>query len=212
MNVPTKYHTGKGDSYVHFELHNDKEHSTNGTGVCYSELTYSPIDKKWTSVLLKQRVSNISYNEPEVKRWLGDLNEVGFPCHFEGMDGDLKIRLVLKEFKSKLHLTSTLMLIRLLWESGMNVIPDFYFQAMDKNPKARKLLEIQKAHKHPSFRSNKINPYGYYYNTNHTVTSPQAARNISKTELFRRLKKGASVWESNFSYTNGYKSVSATWS
>ena len=197
-----KYFKEKKSTYgVYFELHAEQEVKKNSNTGCFSELTYSPIDAKWKSVLIKEPINIIPYEPREIKRWLRDLNELGFPCHFEGIDEHLKIRLVLKEFKSKPHLSSTLMLIRLLWEMGMNKIPDIYFQVMDANPNANKFIQLQKAHKHPSLMETTRN-YGHGYtpppyptfNTNHTVTSHRQLQNISRAELFKRLKAGKSVW------------------
>lgn len=186
---------------VNFRLeHNEGEPVPRNGAACYSELMNRAISKSVKSVVLVESLSHLAYEEPEIKRWIADLNSLGFPCHIVSIEDQLQIRLILKEFKSKTHLGSTLMLLRLLWEKGMNKIPDLYFQAMDANPKADKLVQIQKAHKHPQFLKTeyKGTPYQYIYpayNAGHTVTSYKSLKNIRRSELFKRLAKGEDVYD-----------------
>lgn len=189
------------NTYVNFILQEENSSVTHTHQPCYSIITYGKLDPKVQSIILYQPFNQVSYDKESVKRWLADINEVGFPCYLEAMsekDG-IKIRLNLTEFISKPHLISTLMLARALWENRINEIPERYFQAMDENPEADKLLEIQKAHKF------KIEPYGYNsFNINHTVTN-HSNRDVDSKLLFKRFREGRGVYES------GLGGVSRLW-
>lgn len=204
MKIPQKYYKKRSSNTVsvHYFLEADKERQKISNTACYATVMNAPIDMKWKTILLQQPVGSIPYTRTQVIRWINDINELGFPCHFEKMGKTLNIRLILTEFVSKIHLASTLMLLRVLWENGMNHIPDLYFQAMDENPRADRLVQIQKAHKHPGllvvqkpyYPGDK--PYTYSsYNTGHTVTSHWNKKNIRRTELMKRMKKGDDVFK-----------------
>jgi hypothetical protein len=185
------FKTGKQTTAnVTFALEGKKKEAREYRGqTCYSAVTQHLIPAHYQSLLIKEAVGHVPYERKECLRWVNDLNEIGFPCHFVSMGTHLKIRIKFKDYKSKTHMVSTLLLLRALWEQGMNRIPDVYFQAMDANPNANKLEEIQKAHKNKSLAKN-----GYWYNTNHTVTSYCHPHEIEKEELFKRFEQGPSVY------------------
>lgn len=145
---------------------------------CFSGFYQSAIPKEAIKIHIFHQVKMVPYSRVDVKRYIDDLNEMGFPCRYvKNLDKVIKIELNLKDYKWKSHLCSTLTLLRVLWESGLAKIPDYYFEAMEANPKADKFIEIQKAHKHP-------NLYNY---GGHTIAAKGTA-NISRKAFFEKIE------------------------
>lgn len=171
----------KHDVYVTYVLENDDEKVEKAKQACYSALFHG-VDKKWKAILLKENMDRVGYDEPEIKRWVDDLNEMGFPCHLEGVDETVRIRLILDEFKSKVHLCSTLSLLRLLWESGLDKIPAAYFEVLDADPNADKIDVLQTTHKKLGAGSG------------HAVTGKyNGTPNVDRKLLLERLSQGVGI-------------------
>lgn len=146
---------------------------------CFATITYYPVSKKIKSILVYQPVNTLAYAETEIRRWIADINEVGFPCTIEEFSTTLKVRVNLENYTKKEHWVSTLYLIRVLWETGRNDVPDLYFQAMDDNPMADKLIEIQKAHKQYK---------GSYIGGHVGITYKDIIINVTREEFLKNLE------------------------
>jgi hypothetical protein len=135
---------------------------------CYGSFFAGAIPQKATKILVFHTRPTVPYTRVAIKRYIDDLNELGFPCHYmRNLTNEIRIEFRFKEYKYKVHLLSALTLIRVLWEHAYAKIPEIYFQAMDANPKADKFEELQKAHK-------KISNYG-----GHTVTGSNIKTNAT---------------------------------
>lgn len=150
---------------------------------CFSAITYYPISEEVTSILYKQPIKNFAYNEAEIRRWIADINEIGFPCTIVEIGETVKIRLDFSNFETKEHMISTLYLIRVLHEAGRNKVPDRYFEAMDANPEADKFIEIQRAHKPKTTASR------YDYEGGHTGITNSSNPDLTKEQVFANFKK-----------------------
>lgn len=186
-------HPKEVSSYVSFELEGERNPEIKSTTsyhetparpkdcpgyACFANITYYPISEEVKSILYKQPIEHFAYGEDEIRRWIADINELGFPCTLLEIDKLVKIRLNLSDFETKEQLISTLYLIRVLHEEGSNVIPGKYFAAMDANPEADKFIELQKAHK--SARDS----WG-----GHTGITAGSTPNLSKAEVFANFKR-----------------------
>ncbi len=49
---------------------------------CFSAITYYPIPNGVSVVAVHHRKSMVPYDVPAIKRWIADINEMGFPCSF----------------------------------------------------------------------------------------------------------------------------------
>lgn len=185
----------KQDVYVTYVLENKEEKNEQVRRACYADM-FNKVDKKWESVLLRENMDRVGYDEPEIKRWVDDLNEMGFPCQLEGVDETVRIRLTFGEFKSKAHLCSTLSLLRLLWENGLDKIPEAYFGMVDADPNIDKIDALQTAHKN-------LNA-----GMGHAVTGPYNGKaNVEKKLLLERLSQGIGI----HAMREGYRLVNETW-
>lgn len=183
------------DVYVTYVLENGDEKDERENQGCYASL-FHQVGNKWKSILLKEKMDRVGYGEPEITRWVNDLNEMGFPCHLEGVDETVRIRIVLSEMQSKVHLCSTLSLLRLLWESGLDKIPEAYFEMVDKDPEADKIDLLQTAHKKCGAGSG------------HAVTGTyNGTANVDRKLLLERLSQGVGVHAARA----GYRFVNEAW-
>lgn len=145
---------------------------------CFFEIAQRQIPKDVATIMVYHSKGLVPYNDESIHRWIHDLNEIGFPCSMkENSLFNYKFLVRTADYEYKLHLVSTLMLIRALYEYGINPVPDRYFNLMDKDPGADKLIMLQRAHK----------SVGYGGNTNHMVTFKNNGADLEKDMLFARF-------------------------
>ena len=152
---------------------------------CFSPITYSAIPPETRKILIYRFLNQIPYDLVAIKRWIDDLNTLGFPCsyHISTNDKNLIHFVVdLKDYKKKILVICALMLIRCLFEQHICYIPNFYFDLLDKNPKSDKFKSLQDAHK-----TNADNEFNYM-NTNHTITDKSNKFNITRETFLNRVK------------------------
>lgn len=187
---------------------------------CFANIAHG-FDEKTRFIQVYHEKRKVPYSVNEVKRWIDDLNEVGFPCSFENdldkliaqqvaylnstVNNDLEnmALMVLRhgkevpethynffvktnDFTNKNHLFSTLFLIRCLFESGINRVPEEYFKLMDNEPTLDKFDACQTAHKIVSNTTKKYDPL-IYANTGHMITFDGNGKNITKAALMERF-------------------------
>jgi len=163
---------------------------------CFSDLTYYKIDPRVKKILIYHTKQMTPYKFDAIKRWIEEINLLGFPCECLEVADKYEFIVKLSDYTWKAHLISTLMLIRALYEYGINKVPEFYLTALDKNATLDRFELLQLAHKDP-----RLNRYS---NTNHMITSYQNGSGaISKQELHSRYEKcgvkiydGKSGWHS----------------
>lgn len=191
-----KYFKGRDhDVYVTYVFEGNGKTTEHARQACYASI-FRQVPEWVKSILLKENMSRVGYDEPEIKRWIDDLNEMGFPCHLEGVDETVRIRLVMDEFKSKVHLCSTLSLMRLLWEGYYSKIPEIYFTALDENPEADKIEVLQVAHKKGGAGQG------------HCVTGTfNGTPNVERKLLLERLSEGMGI----HAVKNDYSMVNKAW-
>ncbi len=114
---------------------------------------------------------------------MAQLNELEFPCEVKKLDDKVEFTIDLSKYKYKMHLTSTLMLVRALWESRIAYVVEYYFRIIEKDSKINKFIALQDSHKELSKHNESA-----YYNSNHTITSEYSKENIEQKRFFKRLK------------------------
>jgi hypothetical protein len=152
---------------------------------CFSSLTYCPITPLMKSVVIKHSLSKIPYNNDIIVSWIKDLNELGFPCSVVFDANDAFFTVKPKDFTKKLHFSSTLQLIRALYERYICYAPDIYFGLISGEKPMDKFEAIQIAHL-------KIGDYkeSTLANWNHMITSPHVnSKPITREEFNSRLEK-----------------------
>lgn len=169
INYSTKDNKGQVKDYIH--------------SACYAALTYYTFSPDIVEILTWQTVQQINYTEEEVIRWIKEINQMGFPCTYEGKEiksGESYIfKIDLKKYKYKAHMSSALMLIRYLMEDGIREFPRFYFKMRDTYPKVQKFKLMQAAHV--------LYAYARYANTNHTLRDSMPNTVLTKKEIFKRF-------------------------
>lgn len=169
------------DVSVTYILESAEKKAETSRAACYASL-FRQVPEWVESILLKEKMDRVDFDESEIKRWVDDLNEMGFPCHLEGVDETVRIRLVMSEYKTKVQLASALSLLRLLWESGHTHVLEWYFVKLDEDPAADKIDVIQAAHK-------QTQQY-----TGHVITGiNNGAANVDRKLLLERLSEGLGV-------------------
>lgn len=152
---------------------------------CYGNiLTYGIVPE--TCKILETYVAyvNLPYSNESVTKWVELINEWGFPIEevrFE--ENSVYFKFDLDKYPTKEYLTSALMILRYLWESGFNVIPAITLDLMEENPEADTFELMLFAH-------SQINQYivGAYYNTNHMLRDGSLQRLVSKDTMLEKLK------------------------
>lgn len=164
---------------------------------CFYHITYGAIQKDVTKIILFHPREKVPYKRVDIKRFIDDLNDMGFPCYYKlNNDKEIRIELKLEDYKKKTHLTSTLTLLRCLWEgTQISTIPEAYFQILDKDKKVDKFIALQDAHR-------QVMPY-----VGHVVTAKTNGNNIDKEEFFKKLAQCAIPI-----YGNGQDSINNLWS
>ena len=155
---------------------------------CFSNITYYAIPKRTAAILIHHSKDLVPYDVSAIERWINDLNEIGFPCAYIGSNAvEHNFQINIKDYKYKVHFISTLMLIRALYESGICMVPDIYFQLVDANPTIDKFDALQTAHKPTRSKKEFLSRW---YNTNHMVTydGNGSGENVKKDTLFERYK------------------------
>lgn len=168
-------------------------YDVNGTAIynrlkttCYYSVTQTPIYNNHHSVISHFHIDETPYSEESVIRWINELNEIGFPCHYKGINKDCyDIEVLISEMQdNKIIFNTTLMLIRCLKERRINMIPALYLSSLDENPDQDKFILMQESHKHKKLRDTA------YLNTNHVIISPQSTANpFTKEQFLKRLKQ-----------------------
>lgn len=147
---------------------------------CFASVTYHPIDATATLIEIYRPFNEIPYSFDFIEKWIKELNEFGFPCEVK-KDGDVVyFYLILKNFKYKAMINCTLQLVRCLFENGICIIPELYYQLVEKSPNKDKFLLLQDAHKDKILTEN-------YANTNHMVTHHRNRYNISKQDFEKNI-------------------------
>lgn len=175
---------------IHYSLKSKEREKINCNQPCYSDITYGTFSEKYEEIYTWQTLAQINYSEDKVKRWITDINEMGFPCSYEGIkemvidcyftkSACYVFKIQLKRYKFKAHLTSALTLIRYLMEDKIREFPKFYFKIMDLYPKLKKFRVMQMCHIYYKEVA--------YPNTNHTLRGGNATKWITKKELFKRI-------------------------
>lgn len=151
---------------------------------CYYDLLNSSLPRKTKDIVTYPLKEDVPYNEEQIKVWIEVVNNMGFPCTYENKDNsfhyfNLPIRIGRKiVYKQKLHLASGLILVRYLWEIGLNEIPKIYFKLKEALPEEDDFLLVQMAH-------------GYvkgYANDNHALMEFNFRRFTSKKKMFEKMK------------------------
>jgi len=159
-----------------------KDHSDE---ICFASILMYPIPKETAIIHIWHNRSTLPYDIEEIERWINDLNEMDFPCAYIGSNADhYNFQINVCDYEYKSHLMGTLMLLRMLTETGLCMVPEIYFQMMDADPKADKFDILQTAHKKPR-EHNRFYGIG---NTGHMVTFDGNGRNVVKEKLFEQYK------------------------
>lgn len=58
---------------------------------CFSAITYAMIPRGTATVIIRHKKSMVPYKVLEIKRWIADINEMGFPCSFIEKPGPTEI-------------------------------------------------------------------------------------------------------------------------
>lgn len=157
---------------------------------CYSPVTYAAIPKECVTIECFHPLNQIPYDMDAIKRWIDEINLLGFPCHIVDKKTNkttLTVALDLKDYRRKMHVNCALQLVRCLIESGIFHVPDLYLSKidklvvkMDKDDRAERFLMLQDAHR--EIRG--------YANTNHMCTyASNGDGNVDRQEFFNRLEK-----------------------
>lgn len=183
-----KYYDNKAKltNYVWFKLldKNGKLIKDYPKAACFAPITSFTIPENTDTILIYHEKKAVPYDESAIKRWIADINEMGFPCSFASPCQDCDpehhyFRVKVEDLENKAHLLSTLMLIRAIYEDSICKVVEKYFQAIDENPDIDKFDLLQTAHK----------DLGGYAHTGHMITHSYNGKNINRETLFKRYKE-----------------------
>jgi len=170
--------------------------------ICFYVLTSRPIDLTTSKIEISHPLSKIPYSEESISKWIAEIAELGFPCsvHFDKNNAYFTIEL--KYFKYKLLLTSTIQLIHALYEPGVLLVPENYFELLQVNllqeEKIDKFIALQTAHKLIQGYSK---DFGSAASAHMITFKANGARNITKEEFNQKLANTNFLYSSNYSST-----------
>lgn len=147
----------------------DKNHNLlndYGSCACFYAFTQNVIPSEIDLIEVYHSLKQIPYSNEIIARWIGELNELGFPCEVR-FDADFAYFLVKpKVFTKKFHFNSTLQLIRCLYEYQICYVPEIYFNLISGEKPIDKFVAIQLAHlKLAEYKESAS------HNSNHMITS-----------------------------------------
>ena len=143
---------------------------------CFAAITQLSFSEEVNEIIIYPHIRELkNFTEAQIKLWVKTLCLWGFPCRYIRKDAEYYYFSVnIKKLYSKVHLTSTLILLRYLWES--ECILKKYFELREQSD--NKFKSMLKAHEY-------INGY---INTNHTLRIGGKQRVTPHTEMLNRLK------------------------
>ncbi len=170
-------------TYKVFDNENKIKESKSETS-CFSSITYNSVFTKEDRIQIYISKTNTKYQDKEVERWIDLINKLGFPCKLTIKNEKYLVDISGKDINDKLTLNSTLMLIRYLYESFIDQMPEIVFYILDNHPRISEWDALQLAH---------INPQKGYGNSNHTIRSFGVQTIITKEEYLKNAKKCKSL-------------------
>lgn len=186
--------------YVNFNYldHKDKVLRSCKDEPCYSNITYGTLPKETAKLELWQTKNEIPFTKDEIKQWIEDIADMGFPCEYKGLSGTkhsfiIPIKTDKEQvYSEKRHLSSALMLVRYLFEFPQ--IPKNYFIILKEVKNVDKFAAMQIAHVYCSG------------NSNHTIREFEPQTVMSRGEAAKMLHtKQYSI------YNNPHPSITASW-
>lgn len=148
---------------------------------CFFEINYGAIPSRTHKIVIGRNINRIPYDAKIIELWIKELNELGFPCQVEVKKKFVYFSILLDDFTYKAHLMCTLSLIRCLFEDYICIVPERYFNILAGDKSIDKFIALQDAHRNLGDGFN-------YANTNHMVTYRVNGNNVTKEELFERIK------------------------
>lgn len=101
---------------------------------CYASIFNGSVPTDCTVIEVFHAPTDIPYSIEDINRWVRILNDLGFPCIVTHDKDYVTFLVETRHYKHKLHILSTLMLIRTLIEDCLTPLPEFFFQAEDADP------------------------------------------------------------------------------
>lgn len=165
---------------------------------CFHSIIYGAIPKNTKKIVVWHSLGQTPYDQTTIKKFIEELNFLKFPCSLEFKGANLQITLNLDDYKYKLHICSTLTIIRCLYEKYICYMPDHYFQLVEKDKDGDRFQYLQEAHK-------LLKKYEEtcYYNSNHMWCPVEycGEKNISQKVFWDRMEKsGLGVYDPKRSY------------
>jgi hypothetical protein len=152
---------------------------------CFASFFNKSIPKDAVGIEFYGDRTLVPYSDESIARWVKALNDLEFPCAAELTKKDYTFKICTSEYKHKLHILSTLMLLRLLNETYLVTLPEKFFLEQDEHPKSDAFKLLQKVH---------INKGDSYLPTGHMVTyhagkyDQYKTKEVAHDELFDNFK------------------------
>lgn len=198
----------KSTSFVWYKIlaKNNKVLMDVTSRTCYYAITQGSMPRDTTQIICYHHKDWTPYDADEFARWIKAVNDdLGYPVKYKGMgykalgidDNHHVIEYKLRigkhvRYKYKAQLTSALMLVRYLWESGLNGVPDNYFKLVEEIPDGDPFYLMQLAHK------------GLRGNTNHSIRDGELRQFLTREELKNR--------DNHMSlYRDAYQNINSMW-
>ncbi len=166
---------------------------------CFAHLFNYDIPKETKTIEFFHDILKIPYKNEHVERWVKELTELGFPCSVKFTPGLATFSIETSDYEWKLHVLSTLSLLRMLTEGLSTQVPETYFNECDEHPRTDKFKLLQQAHTKTDYI-----PQGH-------VVTYRGHGVITKDELFAQFK--ASGMGINFSGrgTKTHQALQSAW-
>src|SRR5688572_21640959 len=90
----------------------DRALETHHGAWCFATIFNGAIPKTCTSVEIYHPPAHIPYSNESIERWIAAINKLGFPCTVSFEKDMVRFFTPTEKYKYKLHILSTMMLIR----------------------------------------------------------------------------------------------------
>lgn len=186
-------------------LYKDGTEYTGFPSACYSGYSYGTNKTPIASITVYIPVDSCCYSLDFVKQYISHLNEIGFVCKFSCENNEfyeIEISSDKNPFiNKKLYTLSTMFVIRYLYHSGLDRIPENFQKIIDVigEDTVDKFKALQIAH----FLGN----FGYA-NTNHSVRLVVPEPTITKEHFFSVVEKSSDFSNVSMTFTwHGNKTI-----
>lgn len=104
-----------------------------------------PIGTRFIDVI--KPLEKVPYDPPAIILFCMELTKMGLSMECLIENSRMRIRVDLENYLNRIHVKAALILTRCIWETGICLVADNYFEMIEREPDVDKFIILQRAHK-----------------------------------------------------------------